>query len=92
MADSSNPQSQNEPARRGDGTILEESDAPRNPMKRALDTVVEAQKQDRTTQTEKKEPVIRGDGTVLPERSDTEPKNRYKRVLDTKEEAKRGEL
>ncbi|KAF2417219.1 hypothetical protein EJ08DRAFT_654572 [Tothia fuscella] len=81
MADSTVKMDGKESVRRGDGTILVDSDEPRNPKKRAFDTEVEAEKQ---KQVERKEPVVLGDGTVL-EDSD-EPRNPHKRMLDTEVE------
>jgi protein transport protein SEC20 len=69
---------------RGDGTVLKESEEPRNPKKRMFDTEVEREK----------EKVVRGDGTVLEERSG-EPVNPKKRGMDTgadEQSRKRDEL
>jgi protein transport protein SEC20 len=80
MADQTVKMRDKEPVRRGDGTVLVDSDQPRNPKKRAFDTDVENEKLAQAG----KEPVKRGDGTVL-EESD-EPRNPHKRALDTEVE------
>lgn len=78
----------NEPARRGDGTILQDrGDVPKNPKKRMMDTEVEAAKDEQAEtaaegEEKKKEPARRGDGTILEERGDV-PKNSKKKALDT---------
>lgn len=72
--------------KRADGTVLEQSNAPRNPMKRMMDTSQESSKDDSQSEESKKQPVIRGDGTVLPERNEEQPRNRMKRVMDTSQE------
>ena len=79
-------------AKRGDGTTLEQSDAPRNPMKRMMDTSQEPQIEAANAAESKKQPVIRGDGTVLPDRNEQQPKNPMKRMMDTPQEDKGKEL
>lgn len=80
------------PVVRGDGTVLDEVHAPRNPKKRMFDTEVEKAKQEQEkTAAKDDEPKKRGDGTVL-EESD-QPRNPHKRAFDTEEETrKRDEL
>ncbi|KAF2403238.1 Sec20-domain-containing protein [Trichodelitschia bisporula] len=68
---------QGEPVRRGDGQILEESDAPRNPKKRVLNLATEEQAQ----LDNKDELARRGDDQIL-EKTE-QPRNPHKRMLDT---------
>ena len=70
--------------RRADGTILEQSEAPRNPKKRVMDISQELAED--SSKDKESQPVIRGDGTVLPKRSEEQPPNPMKRTMDTSKE------
>lgn len=81
-------QGQKDPVVRGDGTVMQDSNAPRNPKKRMFDTEAEKKKQE---EAGNQEPAKRGDGTVLDDSN--QPGNPHKRVLDTEDDArKRDEL
>jgi hypothetical protein len=82
---------QNTPVKRGDGTVLQDTAAPRNSMKRMMDNARESQNET-STPIQRKDPVIRGDGTVLPERTETQPRNAMKRMMDTSHEGNTKEL
>lgn len=83
MADQEQHSSTNKVTKRGDGTVLEQSDAARNPMKRSMDTSQQPESPANTAEEPKKAPVVRGDGTVLPERGSDQPRNSMKRTMDT---------
>ena len=86
MEDQAQREKRSKVTKRGDGTALQQSEAPRNPMKRTMDT--SGTSEDPTSEDNEPEeaPVIRGDGTVLPKRTEEQPRNPMKRTMDTSKE------
>jgi hypothetical protein len=92
MADRESQSSTSNITKRGDGTTLEQSDAPRNPMKRMMETAQQPANEVPKDSQPRKQPAIRGDGTVLPDRNEQQPRNPMKRMMDTSQESDGKEL
>jgi len=75
-----------------DGEPLDPTTATQNPLKKKLDALGGSQDQDSLADQSAKQPVVRGDGTVLPERTEDQPRNPMKRMMDTSQENTQKEL
>lgn len=86
MADQPGSSSQDTSDKRDVGSVPSNGKAHGNPLKRVIEPSEDPQKESTGT-TEQDEPVIRGDGTVLPKRSEAQPRNPMKRMMDTSRES-----
>lgn len=67
-----------------DGASLDPTTATQNPLKKKMmDPSEDANQQGASGEQPAKQPVVRGDGTVLPERTEEQPRNPMKRMMDT---------